>query len=173
MVFTTTVDLTNTKTLRAGVIPYVVINNSIYFLLGIDTKSKELTDFGGGVKKSENSLDGAIREFKEETSDIFNTYIYDIKNFENSKAITDNAKMTIVFLKLNSEWLNKAQKKFYYKKKYSHLNFEIDSVTWIHENRFRLILMYNNYQNIMWTKIQKFLKDHSTDDFYNNLRINI
>ena len=32
---------------RAGVIPYTIVNNDIIFLMGIDNKTREYTDFGG------------------------------------------------------------------------------------------------------------------------------
>lgn len=61
-------DLIGTKPLRAGVIPFYKKNNEIYFILGIDSKTHELTDFAGSVKyKIENCIEGALREFKEES----------------------------------------------------------------------------------------------------------
>lgn len=63
------------KPQRAGVIIYTIINGSTYFGLGLDSKTHDLTDFGGGViyKTDENVVRGALREFEEETLEIFDT----------------------------------------------------------------------------------------------------
>ena len=64
---------------RAGVIIYTKWNNEYYYGLGIDTASKEITDFGGGIsyKRDENVICGALREFKEETLGIFGDVRYE------------------------------------------------------------------------------------------------
>jgi ADP-ribose pyrophosphatase YjhB (NUDIX family) len=56
--------------LRAGIIPYIIIDGKLYFLLGIDRQTGEYADMGGGVKKNENVISGAIRELTEETRDL-------------------------------------------------------------------------------------------------------
>lgn len=56
---------------RAGIIPYIYRNGQLYFCLGVDRGSGDLTDFGGGVKATENAIQGAIREFQEETLGVF------------------------------------------------------------------------------------------------------
>lgn len=56
--------------LRAGIIPYVKRNGDIYFMMGVDTKTGEYSDFGGGVKMHENALNAAMRECKEESRGI-------------------------------------------------------------------------------------------------------
>lgn len=53
--------------LRAGIIPYVKRNGDIYFMMGVDTKTGEYSDFGGGVKMYENALSAAMRECREES----------------------------------------------------------------------------------------------------------
>lgn len=71
-----------TKPMRGGVIIYTEINNSIYFCLGIDTKSGDLTDFGGGIsyKKDRTALNGGMREFKEESLKVFDEITFDQLN---------------------------------------------------------------------------------------------
>jgi len=57
---------------RSGIIPYYVNKNkTIIFLLAIDRKSGDYTDFGGGVKQVETALLGAKREFVQETDGIY------------------------------------------------------------------------------------------------------
>lgn len=55
------------KIKRAGVILYTEYQNTLYFGLGCDDSSRDLTDFGGGVKKHETGPGAALREFAEES----------------------------------------------------------------------------------------------------------
>ncbi len=67
-------DLTTVKPPRAGIIIYTKHNNELIFGLGVDTSTKELTDFGGGIsykERDKNVILGALREFNEETLNIF------------------------------------------------------------------------------------------------------
>ena len=71
-----TVDLYHNKQLRAGVIVYVEIpgqhKSQLFFCLGLDQRTGDITDFGGGVtKKDPTALHAALREFHEETLGIF------------------------------------------------------------------------------------------------------
>ena len=77
------IDLNKIKPNRSGVIIYTVYKHRTYFILGIDTKSGDITDFGGGVSfKRENFLDGGLRELMEESLGIFGEISTDeIKNF--------------------------------------------------------------------------------------------
>ena len=49
---------------------------------GIDSKTKELTDFGGGVsyKKDANVIVGALREYNEETLSVYPLSINDVQD---------------------------------------------------------------------------------------------
>lgn len=153
-----------TWTRRAGVIPYTCVNNKLYFLLGKDTKTKELTDFGGGVKLTETSLKGAVREFKEETSGIFGKNVYDITNFLTSFALTDGKNMTIVFLYIDDGWMRIAKQKFAERK-----NREICELQWISEEEFRNLI--NSSSVVIWSKVRKFLQKTIPPYFYTLLKI--
>ena len=50
---------------RAGVIIYTVYNGAVYFGFGLDAKTHDLTDFGGGVVYKIDSMpsERALREF--------------------------------------------------------------------------------------------------------------
>ena len=68
------IDCSRIKPQRAGVVLYTKQNGVINFIFGVDSRSSELTDFGGTVEYSklgETVIDGALREFEEETLDIF------------------------------------------------------------------------------------------------------
>src|SRR5438132_13197355 len=61
------------KPVRAGVILYTIVEDQVLFGLGVDSKTGELTDFGGGIKYKldKDPIGGALREFHEETLNIF------------------------------------------------------------------------------------------------------
>lgn len=90
---TTGSELLNKHSNRAAVIPYIIKNidsdnSEIWFLMGIHKKTKEITDFGGGVKKGENDLSAALRELHEETRDIFKDTITTTDNFLNCISVS-------------------------------------------------------------------------------------
>jgi len=99
------IDINKLKTNRSGVIVYTVYKNKTYFILGIDTKSGDITDFGGGVSfKKENVLDGGLRELAEESLGIFGKISADeIKNY---LAVYDENNL-IIFLRLNIDLVAK------------------------------------------------------------------
>lgn len=74
----------NPNWLRVGILPYYKKNNNIYLLLGIYQVSKEhyeICALSGGYKRTiETILNGAFREFNEETEQLFNEYTDEIKN---------------------------------------------------------------------------------------------
>ena len=57
------IDWTQQRQRRSGAIVYTTYADSILFLLGIDTESGDVTDFGGGVKVKYDgdSLTAALR----------------------------------------------------------------------------------------------------------------
>lgn len=58
--------------IRSGAIIYTHDDNGeTLFCLGIDTKSGNITDFGGGVKKEETTVEGGLRELDEESQGVF------------------------------------------------------------------------------------------------------
>ena len=74
----------NPNWLRVGILPYYKKNNNIYLLLGIYQVSKEqfeLCALSGGYKRTiETILNGAFREFNEETEQLFNDFEEQIKD---------------------------------------------------------------------------------------------
>jgi hypothetical protein len=58
----------NSRPRRAG----IVLFDNEGFYLGVDTRTGDLTDFGGQVTyANEDAITGAIREYNEETLDVF------------------------------------------------------------------------------------------------------
>jgi hypothetical protein len=55
------------KPRRSGIIPYFTDSNGeLSFILAVDWKTGNYTDFGGGVREGEYWVDSAVRELKEE-----------------------------------------------------------------------------------------------------------
>lgn len=68
---------------RSGVIPYIKIDDEIYFGLSVDStytnrnlqnSEYDLGDFGGGIEIGESIVTGAIREWAEESLSYFGKY---------------------------------------------------------------------------------------------------
>jgi hypothetical protein len=60
------------KPYRGGIIPYFFYNHKPIFMMGVDRRYGELTDFGGTIcyKKDKNFIQGSLRELKEESLNI-------------------------------------------------------------------------------------------------------
>ena len=96
-------NLNTFRPLRAGVIVYTIYKGKTYFILGIDTASGNITDFGGGISfKRENAITGGLREFSEETLGIFGSI--DVDEIKNCVSV-HNDKEVIIFVpfKINIE----------------------------------------------------------------------
>ena len=67
------------KIKRSGVILYTTYENEVFFFMGMDAKSHQLSDFGGGtkIKSKLNPITEALREFHEETLNIFKKFTVD------------------------------------------------------------------------------------------------
>jgi len=161
------ITLSAVKTERAGVIPYTIINNKVFFLLAKHKFSGDLGDFGGGVKKEETSLKGAIREYYEESGSIF---INEKADYDHSLALLDN-KMAILFLYIQKEWYGKAEKVFAKQKKAETMypscrqgTDEISDILWVSESQFVNLVKYpksRRYQSDnlkLWKLIVNFFK---------------
>lgn len=96
------INLEKIRPQRAGVIMYTFFNNDVYIGLGVDTISGDLTDFGGGIqyRNDKNVINGALREFSEETLYIFKPLnIMDI--MECPVAYDDNNLIIFIHIDLN------------------------------------------------------------------------
>lgn len=93
-------DLATVKSKRAGIVIYTTINDCIYFGFGLDSRTHDLTDFGGHVEyiKDSTPVHGAIREFEEETLNIF--VPFDIKDIKQCLTIYDLSNL-IIFVRMN------------------------------------------------------------------------
>ena len=65
-------DWNDRKYIRAGIIPYCVIGENIFFCFGVENGVGAIGDFGGHREKVDSdALDTAIREYQEESLNLF------------------------------------------------------------------------------------------------------
>jgi len=153
------------KQTRAGVIPYTIDKRGkLYFMLGIDEATRELTDFGGGVKQGESIFETAHRELLEESCCIFSNCI-SLQDIKNSPVLL-NSKGTsaLFFVKIDSFWLTRATTIFAQNraklpklKKY----FEMYDIIWLNEKDFVKIAFDINTR-YMWSRIQNMIRSNIT-----------
>lgn len=117
---------------RGGVIVYTYVNGQILFGLGVDTKSGDITDFGGGVSKFDGTIiNGALREFKEESLGIFGS----IQPSELRKFITIyNKKIFSIFIKFNVQPIKINQ--IFQERVKMIPNPEVKDIMWFSEDNF-------------------------------------
>jgi len=140
---------------RGGVIPYVYEKGKLNFLLGVDSQTRELTDFGGGIKHDENTLVGSIREFREESKGIFD---YNLNDYSRSLSVSDN-EMSILFYPVDKKWLTDAIIKFEdtFITEGENECDEIYTIQWYPETEFfNMIESPPRIENRLWSKIKNF-----------------
>lgn len=86
---------------RTGIVPFFIENNQIFFLFGIDSASKDLTDFGGKkIFKDNDFIDTGIREAKEESLKVLDDLIsrkLTRKNVINNSFLFTDYQTAIIF----------------------------------------------------------------------------
>jgi hypothetical protein len=133
---------------RAGVIPFTVRDHRLHFLLGIDRRTRELTDFGGGVKNTETMLDAAFRELLEESCKIFGGSVTK-EHLKESPAVANSSRTAAIF----------------FIKKHN----ELIGVKWVDQENFKLIA-FNRRSQCMWKRIQNILCWNTT---WSDLRLTL
>jgi hypothetical protein len=165
--------LADIKTVRAGGIPYTISNGVLYFLLARDGISKELGDFGGGVRKNELSLMAGFREFREETRGIF--YGYESANdIAISLAVKDpEDKMAVIFIPVSNGWLEDAPKLFKEISSSKRKFNEISDIVWVNESSFKDLIRGSGRRgmDVMWSKVRRFFNPiYNNEDFFDGLK---
>jgi len=158
-IVTLAVNLAHISTPRAAIIPYVIIDGNIFFLLGRDHRSGDITDLGGGVKKYESTLTAAFREFNEESDEILGEYFRPNKHWRSVALLDDQ--MGVLFVPLAPEWITKAGSMFEHKKgvsqkKKSHS--EIEELRWFDEKVFIDLFNSQSCEEKMWSRIRPFYR---------------
>lgn len=147
---------------RSGIIPFSCEpnTNEKWFCLAMDSKTKELGDFGGGVRQKETSIRGAIREFNEESLGVFNLADNYIRNHVKSciTSKTNKEIAQIFFVKIPWDLVKDSQEFFQMLKGTSN-NDEISNIVWINEEKFKILLEHGKASDteIMWHKVKRIL----------------
>jgi hypothetical protein len=162
-------DLSNPKIAhirRCGTVFYTVISGQIYFCLGRDKESGDLTDFGGARKRNENPIECAVRESNEESRYSFATLtVADVQDcfcLYNSAMliifipiITDSDNIiTVTSYNFNNRVFLPEQQKFY--KCYN----EVSELYWLSENDINMLLLGLTVDNLFY-RVKKFILSYN------------
>uniref|UniRef100_A0A6C0M1T4 Nudix hydrolase domain-containing protein n=1 Tax=viral metagenome TaxID=1070528 RepID=A0A6C0M1T4_9ZZZZ len=134
---------------RAGVVPFTFVRNEIYLLFGVDRKTQDYSDFGGGVKKQESFQEGALREFQEETCMSFSSKEYDLRK----SIVVKLNDMAMFFVHVNPKWVDGVKPTF---ESRVHDSSEMSSLVWIKWSSLCSLVFCGNSR--MWDKIREFLR---------------
>lgn len=157
-----TEDLETVK--RAGIIAYTTYKNCVWFGLGIDRRSKDISDFGGKKERRDRTIfDTAIREFSEESLDIYGKL--DRSKLDNCLAVYNQSSL-IIFLNLKTK-IKDAKKNFKKEVDTRKLKYvEMEDPIWIRKERFLDIIKHDkdagldkNRSNemILYSKVRNML----------------
>lgn len=146
-------NLTHVTPNRAGVILYTVVNTQTYLGLGLDSRYHEITDFGGGIiyKTDKNVIEGALREFMEETLHIFRDITID--DIRHCPVIYDDSNL-LIFIHVDNdpETISKIfNQKFVTETKHQ----EVCGITWLSWAQFLHVI---SERDIMFSRLRNFLK---------------
>lgn len=128
-------------------------------MFGRDTKSNDVTDFGGGVKKGETLLSACLREFKEETEDIFDEDHYSHNNRGFEVGVIYHNKSTI-FLPVKDDWIDKSVKRFGKKMVTLQSPHEISEVLW-----FPISKLYEVLKRKKEAKVEKKTSNKKKEEY--------
>jgi len=150
---------------RAGVIPFYRNGKDTYFFLGVDSKYKELTDFGGRIspRTDKTPIHGGFREFQEESYGAFGR----IKPFsKHKKYAIFYDKMIIIYVELISH-IDVPNIKSRFMKSLKNAPYkELMDIVHIEKNELLEMVNDENCHKI-YSKVKNHLK--FSEDFISNL----
>lgn len=143
------------KPSRAGIIPFTFTKDkTLLFGFGLDTKFRELTDFGGGVsyKKDKTALNGAIREFREESLNVFDSV--SPEHLQNSLTLyTKNTLIIFLYVDVNPETINKT----FYERVVNEKTPEVSDIVWLTEKELKVALQPKS--RLIYVRVSHILKN--------------
>ena len=148
------IDFSKYKPKRAGVIIYTVYKNKMYFILGKDHKSGNITDFGGGISaKCETGITGGLRELSEESLGIFGKIT--IEEIKNCLAVYDENNL-IIFIPIHVDIFNKYNEFSYRVAQIK--NPEVSDLTILDKKQFLALINGKSiHGTIMYEKVRNLL----------------
>lgn len=147
---------------RAGIIPMTRKDEKYWFLLGIEYISREYTDFGGALHKGETFIQGALREFEEETCGIItlSSNLADTLVIQNDHCQVYFPMVSNDLLTGISDRFKRAQAKV---PKAVKKCYEIVNIAWVDFDTFTKMI-YDPNDKRMWSILKTFLRNNSNKD---------
>lgn len=171
------IDWSTQNQIRAGVIPHVRKTDKRYFNLGKDAKFNSLTDCGGGKNNGDiNSLYTAMREWKEESCNIFGYEDPDVlisidkDHLDNSICIM-NDDMLIIMIELDPDIDMKNIEDEFTHRSQIELNSENSNLVWLDHTTFYKAIMDRNGPKMYI--LVRMLLSRVLDELYQQLDINV
>jgi len=157
----------NKRIERAGAIVYIKHKDKIYFGVGIDNKSGDVTDFGGGVGRSDGYVkNGALRELREESLGVFGH----IDPSELDKFLCVYTELIlIIFIKLDVDPKNISD--MFQQRVMKIQNPEVREIKWYTDKEFTKLIYGKSVDNkTMYDRIKPILREaHIKRKFYRYL----
>lgn len=158
MILTQGWTLSRTRSKRASVIPYTIINGKLHFLLGIDAQTGDITDLGGGVKKDERSLEACFRELTEETLGSLRCIVSSSNDFMLCPCAKTKT-MCCIFVYIPERYHLNVLDRFNKARRMATLlrkRVEIKGLVWVSVKKF--IVYLDDRNTGMWDKIKPFYR---------------
>ena len=157
---------------RGGIIVYTIYKDQLMFGLGRDTKTHDLTDFGGGCEVNDiDSVTTALREFKEESLDAFG---YISKQDISRMPVMYTEEMLIILLYLRFDMLS-LMTHFDELLETTNDGLEVDQIVWLTKDQLFGLVMTDNISSKLYEKVKNFLLkvmtkygDFTTHDYMNS-----
>lgn len=165
MIITLAPFLSTVRTIRSAVVPYCVNETGIHFLLGIDRRSGDVTDIGGGVKTREFALDGAERELNEETIGIFKDHLGELVMHKSIALYDGKSRLSSIFLPVNEGLYRSTVDEFDRRQKATSkkTHNEMERLMWVNGNEFKSFV--RGEKQGMWKKVKTFYSKAFDDKF--------
>jgi len=144
---------------RGGVIVYTRYIGQLYFALGVDSGTGELTDFGGGIsyRRDANAVTGSLREFHEETLGVFG--IHTEAQVQSCLCIHDGCTL-IIFLYLDVRPFSEAEA--FSRACAAATRPEVTSVSWMQLSQLKRLIKRN--RSCLYARIRSLLR--AAGNFY-------
>ena len=144
-------ELSANTIIRSGAIIYTKLKGETLFCLGVDAQFGDLTDFGGGVKKSEDIITGGLRELEEESLGIFGKI--DREDVLKVPTAWSN-NISIMFIPMILD-IDNTLDSFHYKLS-DKKNIEVKDIVWLSKEEF-LESIYGNGRRL-YSRVRRLLR---------------
>jgi hypothetical protein len=152
-------DWNNKKYVRAGIIPYVIQGDIIFYAFGLESGIGAIGDFGGHKEHGDRDfLDAAIREYREEALNIFGDFT---RESLQDCFVLDGNNTVEILVRVNGNIYEYT--KLFKKMVGDNSDHEVQSIIWLSSNQLinaldsqqktfdnvKLYHMYNKIHNVL------------------------